>query len=77
MAAPADMPTPSRWDRILADLCVACPLCAYARHRQKGLAFQFVKKVESKACPFCAAYEKVYGRKAHEPVPPRVQPPAA
>ncbi len=22
-------------------------------------------------CPFCRAYEKVYGRKSHEPIPPQ------
>jgi hypothetical protein len=25
-----------------------------------------VKKIEATLCPFCRAYERVYGRKAHE-----------
>ncbi len=25
---------------------------------------------ETRVCPFCRAYERVYGRKAHEPIPP-------
>jgi hypothetical protein len=25
-----------------------------------------VKQIESSLCPFCRAYERVYGRKAHE-----------
>jgi hypothetical protein len=30
------------------------------------MAFQFVKSVEEGICPFCRAYERVNGRKAHE-----------
>jgi hypothetical protein len=30
-----------------------------------------VKKIESKICPFCRAYERVYGRKAHERCAPQ------
>jgi len=30
------------------------------------LLFWFVKMVEGRLCPQCRAYEKVYGRKAHE-----------
>jgi len=33
------------------------------------LLFWFVKKVEGKFCPQCRAYEKGYGRKAHEKIP--------
>jgi hypothetical protein len=29
-----------------------------------------VKKIEARLCPFCRAYERVYGRKAHEPRTP-------
>ena len=32
-------------------------------------AYWFVKKIEGSVCPQCKAYEKVYGRKAHEPIP--------
>ena len=56
-------------DRAMAQVCANCPVCSYARATQKGLLFRFVQKVEDRACPFCKAYERVYGRKAHEPVP--------
>ena len=56
-------------DRELAQKCMECPLCKNARARQRGLAFWIVKWVEGGMCPQCKAYEKVYGRKAHEPVP--------
>lgn len=54
-------------DRQLAAQCASCPVCRRARNKQKGLAFWFVKNVEGGVCPACQAYEKVYGRKAHEP----------
>lgn len=54
--------------RKMAQMCLDCKLCLYARRKQKGFAFWLVKKVESRICPFCKAYEKVYGRKAHEPI---------
>jgi hypothetical protein len=41
-------------DRKMAKFCVSCALCRYARKKQKGAA--------------CKAYERVYGRKAHQPV---------
>jgi hypothetical protein len=55
-------------ERKLAKQCLECPLCKRARKKQKGLIFWFVKKLESGICPACKAYEKVYGRKAHEPI---------
>ncbi|MBN2284778.1 MAG: hypothetical protein JXO48_12900 [Deltaproteobacteria bacterium] len=55
-------------DRKRAQRCVECPVCNHARRTQKGLAFWFVKNIERGFCPWCAAYEKVYGRKAHEPI---------
>ena len=55
-------------DRKMAKFCVSCTLCRYARKKQKGAAFWFVQKIEGKICPFCKAYERVYGRKAHQPV---------
>jgi hypothetical protein len=55
-------------DRAMAQRCVECPVCTHARRRQRGVAFWFVKRVEGSVCPFCQAYEKVYGRKSHEPV---------
>ena len=54
-------------DRKLAELCRNCPVCGYARKKQRGIAFWFVKNIETSICPACRAYEKVYGRKAHEP----------
>jgi len=56
-------------DRQMAQKCVDCPLCRRAREKQKGLAFWFVKVFEGGLCPYCRAYEKVHGRKAHEPIP--------
>lgn len=55
-------------DKAKAKKCLECPVCQLARHNQKGLAFWFVKHVEGHFCPYCKAYQKVYGRKAHEPV---------
>lgn len=56
-------------DRAMAQKCVDCPVCSHARKTQRGLAYLFVKFIEGGFCPYCKAYEKVYGRKAHEPVP--------
>jgi hypothetical protein len=56
-------------DRKLAGFCSkTCPGCKKARKKQKGFFFWFVKFTESGVCPACRAYEKTYGRKAHEPV---------
>ena len=54
-------------DRSLARVCEHCPVCRQARNRQKGAAYRFVRTVEGDLCPFCKAYERVHGRKAHEP----------
>ena len=54
-------------DRELAKQCLECPVCKNARINQRGFAFWFVKFIERGICPACKAYEKVYGRKAHEP----------
>lgn len=64
-----DTPT-TETDRDLAAKCMACPVCRRAREKQKGLCFWFVKRLERRICPACQAYERVYGRKAHEPLPP-------
>jgi len=53
-------------DRTLAKVCEMCPVCLHARHHQKGMVFNFVKTVEVNICPFCKAYERVHGKKAHE-----------
>ena len=57
-------------DRKLAQQCLTCPLCKTARRKQRGLVFWFVKRLEGSVRPSCKAYERVYGRKAHEPAPP-------
>lgn len=54
---------------LLAWVCVRCPLCRRARRTQRGLAFRLVRLAEERACVFCRAYEKVYGRRPHEPLP--------
>ncbi|GAM10377.1 hypothetical protein OR1_02666 [Geobacter sp. OR-1] len=56
----------SSLDRALARVCEFCPVCLHARHYQEGIVFNFVKTVEQGICPFCQAYERVHGRKAHE-----------
>ena len=56
-------------DRAKARQCVECPVCGHARKKQRGIAFGFVKTIEGSLCPYCKAYEKVYGRKAHEQMP--------
>jgi hypothetical protein len=56
-------------DREKAQQCLDCTLCDSARRKQRGLAYWFVRLLERGLCPACKAYEKVYGRKAHEPLP--------
>ena len=53
-------------DRAMARLCELCPVCRHARKRGDGVAYAIVKNVEVAICPFCRAYERVHGRKAHE-----------
>lgn len=60
-------------DRAMAQKCVECPVCASARRKQRGPAFWFVKLIEGGLCPYCKAYERVYGRKAHQPAPDRAE----
>lgn len=62
------MPDPliSAADRVMAQMCALCPVCRHARKRQKGFAFSLVKNIEVTICPFCKAYERVHGRKAHD-----------
>ena len=56
-------------DRENAQKCLECTVCDRARKNQKGFAYWFVRLIEGGLCPACKAYEKVYGRKAHEPIP--------
>jgi len=53
-------------ERAMARVCEFCPVCRTARRTQEGLAYRFVKGVEGQICPFCRAYERVHGCKAHE-----------
>jgi len=53
-------------DRAMARVCESCPVCRMARNDQQGLANRFVRGIEVNICPFCRAYERVHGRKAHE-----------
>jgi hypothetical protein len=54
-------------DREMAEFCKSkCPVCVHGRKRQRGLAYWFMKNVEAKICPYCQAYERVYGKPAHE-----------
>jgi len=55
-------------DKARAQKCLECPVCRKARENQKGWVFWFVRMIESGLCPYCKAYEKVYARKAHEPM---------
>ncbi|HEY9160014.1 MAG TPA: hypothetical protein VIS94_02865 [Desulfomonilia bacterium] len=52
----------------MAQKCLTCPVCKTARKKQSGIAFWFVKSIEGSLCPNCKAYERVYGKKAHEPL---------
>jgi hypothetical protein len=61
----------SSFDKALTKFCLHCPVCQRARRRQRGVAFWLVKRIEARSCPFCRAYERVYGRKAHERITPK------
>jgi hypothetical protein len=55
-------------DRKNAEVCARkCTVCKSARMKQKGFPF-FIVKIEESFCPYCRAYKKVYGKKAHEPL---------
>ena len=60
-------PHASSFDIALARVCTNCLVCRRARRQQRGGAFWLVKRVEVRLCPFCRAYERVHGWKAHEP----------
>ena len=60
------MDTISEKDKRMARSCLECPVCSRARKKQSGIAYWFVKHIENGICPNCAAYERVYGKKAHE-----------
>jgi hypothetical protein len=56
-------------DREMAQFCLNCFCGKIARQEQKGFMYACVKNFTEELCPFCQAYERVYGRKAHEPLP--------
>ena len=60
-------PTITERTRALAQRSANCAVCQRARRNQAGFLFWLVKTFEG-LCPFCRAYEKVYGRKSHEPL---------
>ena len=69
MNNPAKPGAASALDQTLAQACALCPVCRQARKKQRGAAFAMVRAVEARLCPFCKAYERVHGRKAHEASP--------
>ena len=38
----------------------------HAEKKTRGIVFWFVKNIENGLCLYCAAYERVYGKKTHE-----------
>ena len=61
-------PAVSEEDKRMAQRCLECPLCNYARRKQKGLVFRLVQYLEKKRCPYGMAYTRVYKREPHEPL---------
>lgn len=61
-------PTITDLDLQKAQRCLNCVVCSHARKKQRGILYWFVKRVEGSVCPYCKAYERVYGKKAHEPL---------
>ncbi len=55
-------------DREMAQVCLSYICCKNARKDQGGFMYSCVKNFTESICPFCQAYERVYGQKAHEPV---------
>ena len=55
-------------DKRMAQKCVECPLCNYARRKQRGLVFRILLGLENRLCPYGVAYTKVFNRKPHDPL---------
>lgn len=51
-----------------AEKCRDCRVCKYARRKQGGIVYWFMR-VENRICPFARAYRKVYGRMPTDPDP--------
>lgn len=51
-----------------AEICNSkCKLCTMGRKKQTGMMNKLVRlEAKSKLCPWCRAYEKVYGVPAYE-----------
>lgn len=51
-----------------AEFCNSkCPICVIGRKNENGLMNKLVRlEAKSKMCPWCRAYEKVYGIPAYE-----------
>lgn len=63
-------------DKKRAEFCLnKCPGCIAARRKKRGfwrkaVIFSEETRVLNKSiCPWCESYEKVYNRKAHDPIP--------
>jgi hypothetical protein len=54
-----------------ADFCLKkCPVCVLGRKKDKGFFHAWTKlEVKLGVCPWCNAYEKVYGVPAYEKPP--------
>ena len=57
-------------DRAMAQRCIECGLCQKMRVNPKGFVFRLINKIKGSLCPYCKAYEKVYGHKVRESVSP-------
>lgn len=50
----------SRKDKLLAAVCRICPLCAARRKWPHGAYGRLTRRLEA-VCPFCRAYDRLYG----------------
>lgn len=67
MSKPREVQAMKKSERLIrmAEFCKnQCPVCTRARRRGKGLLYALVK-LERRLCPYCRAYEKVYGKPAY------------
>lgn len=54
--------------KILARICRFCPVCILRRRFPESRYGRFTRRIE-RACPFCRAYDELYGPKP-APWPP-------
>jgi len=57
---PQEQRGPGKWARQMAQVCRYCPLCILRRRFPNSGFGRFAAVVE-KPCPFCRAYNAVYG----------------